>query len=769
MRRLILLAALLAGCGVDLQVAVDGPEDFLLIVARADGEVQQLACPGGEQDSLRCVPGGAEVDAVRGEARLTVKSRGWSFVSQLVDGQPGEAPHLAPERLAESQATPDYATGFGVDGLEDFVALAWPADTALGPAQSVKFYIADLQGEPTVYFQNTQQHPLHYEFARDVLGLSTTPSGFFVDTYQGEDRQAMAGTLVRYPAVAGWSEALGEPVEAPIAVTFFPSDDLSPALALRAHQLIEEHLGFAPLRGGAGRVVYLPAGDQSEAQLIADRAEFDARAALWARRAELSAGEGLQILNPGLAYGTLRLVEPDTLQQQVWSYTDVLVLRRLPNELPIVGGTITEEQQTPLAHVNVAAMARGTPNIAWPDASTEVQDLVGELVRFEVTADDFSLEPTTLAEAQAYWDSHVPEPVAPPADLSVEGLPGFDELGFDDSLAVGAKAANLAELHGLLPEVSPAGFAVPFVYYQRFMESAQLPAGACAAAQQDCGEEGRGEALCAEARAHCDAGPADERLDAYRRRISAEDAFRTDTALREALLDGLRHHIRGAEVPPDFAAALDARVLEVFGDAKARLRSSTNAEDLDDFPGAGLYTSVSAYGSGPDKLASEQIRKVWASVWSWRAYEERSFWGIDHDAVYMGVAVSRAYPDEDANGVLLTQNIADPTVAGVYVNVQLGEVPVTNPVGGAIPEVFSIVPGPSGLQVARWSWSSLSPEVPILRDAEVAALHDAAGTIQEHFSALYEQSPYELCLDLEFKFVPPQRSLVIKQVRPFVQ
>lgn len=774
MRRLIaLLALLLAGCAADLRVDVEGPEAFVVVADLGDDGVVQVACPADpdEDAALSCVVGGAVIRSTQAPIGLTVKARGYSFVSQQLD--PATSPvSIAPTPLDAPELTDDYATGFDDDGLDAFRSLVYEADTELGAAEVVKFYISDLDATPQVWFQDTVAHPLHYDFARDVLGVALTPSDFWRATYRGEDRTAMAGTLVRYPTVEAQSEALGAAIAAPITVTFFPSDDLSPALALKAHQLIEERIGFAPLTGGDDRVVYLPAGSAQEEAVAADRRLFDARAALWARRTELSTGSDLQILNPGLAYGTLRLLSPEELETTVVSFTDVLVLSRLPNELPIVGGTITEEAQTPLAHVNVAAIARGTPNIAWPGASqdSQVADLLGELVRFEVTADGFTLEATTLEQAQAFWDSHVPEPVVPESDLEADGLPGFDELGFADSIRVGAKAANLAELHALLPELSPEGFAVPFSHYQDFMEASVVRVELCDLAEVDCVKEGRAAQVCADARAICEAGPDGETFHDYRMRTTALPDFTGDSVLREATLDGLRHHIRSTPLDLAFAEALDARVVEVFGQDRVRLRSSTNAEDLANFSGAGLYTSTSAYGVGPDKLASDRIRRVWASVWSWRAYEERTFWGIDHDAVYMGVAVSRAYPEEAANGVLLTQNIADPMVAGLYVNVQLGDVPVTNPEGGEIPEVFAIIPGPDPgtLQVARSSWSSLSPGEPILDDDEVAALHDAAETIQEHFAPLYGQSPYSLTLDLEFKLTEPDRALVIKQVRPFI-
>jgi hypothetical protein len=170
-----------------------------------------------------------------------------------------------------------------------------------------------------------------------------------------------------------------------------------------------------------------------------------------------------------------------------------------------------------------------------------------------------------------------------------------------------------------------------------------------------------------------------------------------------------------------------------------------------------------------EEAAALRLCKVWASVWSWKAFEERSFWSIDHLAVRMGVAVHRSFPDEEANGVLITENIADPFVAGYYVNAQLGELAVTNPAGGALPEIFSIIPAPSGIQVARQRFSSLSPGQPLLAESEVKALFAAAFKVELHFAPLYQADPNGLALDLEWKLHGPERQLVIKQVRPYFQ
>ena len=85
-------------------------------------------------------------------------------------------------------------------------------------------------------------------------------------------------------------------------------------------------------------------------------------------------------------------------------------------------------------------------------------------------------------------------------------------------------------------------------------------------------------------------------------------------------------------------------------------------------------------------------------------------------------------------------------------------------------EIFSIIPAPNYLlQVARLRYSSLSPEESILTGQEIVDLYSAAYKLQLHFAPFYQQSPYSLALDLEFKFHGPNRDLYIKQARPYVQ
>ena len=778
-----LLSLWLVSCSSDeshdpgLLIAVTGTAgqplpDFVVTATHADGLVEEEFC---QSNAEGCPDGMAPLSSAGALVALDVRAQGYRFYHAAGDSLPivDDSLTLAVtlELLSPFQATDDFATGFDPDAaVSQFEALSYSMVGELGRVAVVKFYIPDvIADEPTVYFQNTPEHPLHYDFAREVLGVTLTNTQFAAETYMGEDRSGMAGTILWYRDLEIPVDGMESPVSAPFCVTFFPSDNLTPQQALEATRWVEERLGMAQLFGASQRVFYLPAGSIQEDQAASSEPLFAEHGTLWTRRTSLYANITQQILNPGLAYGTLRLLSPEELEGNPVSFKDILVLTRLPNSLPIVAGTITEELQTPLAHVNVAARTRGTPNISLATASEDprIAPLMGKLVRFEVTTTGFTLAEASLDEAEAFWEEQRPEPFTPEYDAQTDGLHPFADLTFHDWIFVGVKAANLAEVTHAVPDSGPDGFGVPFFYYNQHMHKAYDSSVLCEQARYDCVAEMRAEALCDDARALCLDGPEGETLLEHSKRLMADSRFQEETAFRDACLNSLRFLVAETPVDAEFGEMLDGQLLETFGDAKARLRSSTNAEDLPNFTGAGLYDSVSAEGAGSD-LGSKRIAEVWASVWNWKAYEERSFWNIDHGAVKMGVCVNRAYEDERANGVLITQNIADPTVAGMYANIQLGETSVTNPENGAIPEVVSIFQGPGGVaQVARQRFSSLSPDEPILADSELTTLYWTATDVQEHFAPLYGKSPYSLALDIEFKFHGPERKLIIKQARPY--
>lgn len=746
-----------------------GVKAFTVTLASAD-QIQTISCPGTAPDGYVCGDDGLTLSTIPSKPlQITLKIRGFTFPSKMIDpaelvNQSGKLlADLGVKKLDSRVINEDYATG--LETQEEFNKFAVKVDTELGEARVVKFYISNINTDnPTLYFQNTVVHPIHYAFVADVLGINQSMSEFEQTTYRGEDRTAMGGSIVYYPALASHYA-----LKRPFTITFFPSDDLTPRQASYAYRIIEERMDFAELQEGDHRVVYMPAGQTQEEQLKEQQRLFDMRDDRSAAMSELFAGITEQRLNKGIAFGTLKRLTPDELKTTVVSFRDILILTRLPNELPLVGGTITEELQTPLAHVNVAARNRGTPNLALLDASNDerVKPFIGEFVRFEISSSSFSIKKATLEEAQKYWDDNAHPEFIPEHDDADGPFIKFADLKFEDWRRVGVKAANVAELTRVLPNNTPTGFAVRFAAFDKYMNTNTVTGAMCDKAKAKCIKDGRTEELCERVRVTCAAEDGKTFWQVFEA-LDADTTFKTDSPYREASLAMLQYLIEKGTLDDAFATSLTDLIAEMFGTEKVRIRSSTNAEDLETFSGAGLYRSVSAYASGKEKLAPEQILKVWASLFTFRAYEEREFWNVKHRDTRMGCAVETSYPDEQANGVIITQNISNPTVAGMYVNVQLGEEPVTNPENGTLPEVFVILPKPGGsVQVQRQRFSSLSPSKPLLTDAEIVALYMASSKVHDHFAPLYKKHPALLTLDLEFKFHGPKRDLIIKQARPY--
>jgi phosphoenolpyruvate synthase/pyruvate phosphate dikinase len=66
-------------------------------------------------------------------------------------------------------------------------------------------------------------------------------------------------------------------------------------------------------------------------------------------------------------------------------------------------------------------------------------------------------------------------------------------------------------------------------------------------------------------------------------------------------------------------------------------RSSSNSEDLPNFSGAGLYSSVPNV-INEDRLI-DAVKKVWASLWNFQGYEARVRNYVSQSDVYMSALV----------------------------------------------------------------------------------------------------------------------------------
>jgi pyruvate,water dikinase len=626
---------------------------------------------------------------------------------------------------------PDFVSQIGC--AADFELLASePLVTTLPGARSVKTSV-DREANGELSFQNSTRFPIHWDFLsahRSVAqGLGRVPvlAEFNQTEYYSPSRRFLLGALTHYEGPDRWVYEIS------------PYDTSDAAMIAEAFERVREstfigtQLFFHPTSLNVETAAAaLPEGI---AQLSTD---------------DLFQGIDFQPLNLAESYGRLRFIAAEDLETSFVTFRDIVVLDRVPNDISVTQGIITAEFQTPLSHVNVLSQNRGTPNMALRGAmaSPELRALEGQWVRLSVSASDYEISAVEQAEADAWWEEHKPQGVQVPglndsvtdlrdaAEIVPADVAGPDLLAVikEGTRAFGGKAANYAALAHVEGIRVPPAFAVPVYYYRQFMR-----------------ENGFDQQVAA---------------------LLADPAFTGDPAVRDQKLDELRDAMEQGAVNPEFEALLLAKLEADYPGVRMRFRSSTNAEDLDGFTGAGLYTSRSGEIADPTSPVFDAVRRVWASVWSFRAFEERTYRSIDHTAVGMALLVHRSFPEEEANGVALTNNPFDKTGIdpAFYVNVQVGELSVVQPIPGTSTEEFLHYFDLQNQPVSYLSNSNLvATGERVLIPSQVQELGIALDRIRAHFAPAYAVSPW-WAMDVEFKFdaegdeVPP---LFIKQARPF--
>lgn len=622
---------------------------------------------------------------------------------------------------------------------EDFTALASPPlDASLPGALSLKT-VVDREDGDKLYFQDSKEYPFHWDFTSAKLSGNGKPivpskSSFNTTEYTSANRRFILGALTHYEGPGIWAYEIA------------PYDN-STAEMINA--------GFSKVAAACfcGNSLYF---HPTSLKVAAEAANLPASIKIISSDA-LYDGIDYQPLNYGTSVGRLVFTTAKKLETEYVGFRDIVVLDAVPNDISVVSGIITQEFQTPLSHINVLSQNRGTPNMGLRGAQTNA-DLIalkGKWVKLSVGPSAYTIEEATQADADAWWDSHKPADVGVPAmDLETREMRDVEDiLDYDgpESLgpalkkaipAYGGKASHFSAFpHMDSSKISyPKAFAIPVYYYWQFMESN--------------GFNDSVEIMLADAK------------------------FKADPAERDKRLNTLRDAMKKAPVDSAFEADLMAMIDERFpGINKIRFRSSTNAEDLDGFTGAGLYDSKTGDKADSKDPIIGAVRGVWSTVWYFRAFEERSYRNIDHQSVGMALLVHNAHSDEEANGVAITANPFDPTGSepGFYINVQLGEEPVVSPTSRITPDEFIYQFDMPGQPIDLISSSTLVDKgTTVLTTAQTYALGMALKEIHLFFQPLYGKDASKwYAMDTEFKLDQRvgdpggQPIIILKQARPY--
>lgn len=331
---------------------------------------------------------------------------------------------------------------------------------------------------------------------------------------------------------------------------------------------------------------------------------------------EIQKNQEYLALNTGEAVGRIHIIEKldDTVEI---GDNEILVLRNLPETLPPVRGIIVAQPSTPLSHINILAKGWGIPNVYIKDADKLLKEYDTRWVRLTAKLTDRTIVPASLEDLK---ENPSPGQSAAPSNLEIKKLASIREMRKKDSIIYGSKSANLGEMiNAKIPNIIvPAGFTVPFYWYDKFM--------------QDNGFDKK----------------VDEFLD--------DNDFVHNPRIRKQKLEEFRALIQNGKFDEKLKAEIIQKWKTELGGRGVFVRSSSNSEDLPNFSGAGLYSSVPNVVK--EKELIEAVKKVWASLWNSAAYEARVRNYVDQDTVYMS-ALIQVGVDMDSGGVMFTKDPFD--------------------------------------------------------------------------------------------------------------
>lgn len=474
-------------------------------------------------------------------------------------------------------------------------------------------FVIDRRDGGRVYYVNSKAFQFHKDFVNANYLSLERGRAFYDNNYLSPNRRFILGT-VAYQAAAE-----------KFTFEFWEGDRLTKRLLGECYAALSRSF-YAPLFFKATSLAH---------EEVANELNREAGPVPLLGAVELARDAEYQPLNLGAGIGQLRIIDrlmPETIIDR----NQIVIFRESPIQLTPLSGIITLEPASPLSHVNLLAKSWAIPNARIKNADKLFAGLEGKYVKLEVREHDYTLCPADareVVERNRQWVKRS-DAVTPPADLNYKRLTDLKHQRASDAKRFGAKSANLGELiNSRSPAITvPPGFAIPFYYYREFLA-----------------------------------------LNGLEDRISEaveEDRFVHDPAYRKSRLAEIRRWIQSGRHDEAFEKAVIEKVRREYPGRGLFARSSTNAEDLPNFSGAGLYTTVPNVRSAEQLM--EAIKTVWASVWNYEAYEAREGFGINHLAVYPAVLIQEGVEAESA-GVAITTDPFDPYDRGaVYINAKRG-------------------------------------------------------------------------------------------------
>lgn len=470
-------------------------------------------------------------------------------------------------------------------------------------------YVIDRRDNHRVYYIDSNTYRFHKDFVNGMYLSLERGRAFYENNYLKPNRRFLLGTIAYQGSVNSFT------------FEFWEGDRLDGSLMSETYSALSSTF-FAKLAFKANSPGHEEAARQA------------GHVPLFVEPADAGKSD-YQPLNIGAGIGQLRIVRRLT-DETVLDRNQIVILTEAPVHITPVSGIITTSPASVLSHVNMLARSWAIPNAYIKNAAGRFGSLDGKYVRLEVREDGYTLELAdvkAVEERQRKWAGRA-DLITPPADLEYHRLTDLTGQRARDARRFGAKSANLGEIMNAHPAgvVVPPGFTIPFHFYDEFIHQNGLV----------------------------------ERI----REAVEDDRFVHDPKHRKARLAEIRRWIEKGRHDTIFRRRVLEKARREYGGKGLFVRSSTNAEDLPDFSGAGLYTTVPNVRGGEQLM--EAIKVVWASIWNFEAYEARESYGMSHFGVYPAVIVQEGIPAESAGVVVTTDPFNPSNREAIYVNAKRG-------------------------------------------------------------------------------------------------
>lgn len=570
-------------------------------------------------------------------------------------------------------------------------------------------------GAKKLYFFNSTRYTYHYDFCSQVLGFSQEIGEFNKESYNPTNKRTYLLANINYLEDSDdWVMELAA------------SDEMNAGLINFFFNEVNKNVFFKDkLKFYLNSPHVIGLNSKKTLKIPAVFSDF-----IFKRITEQSIENASNV-------GILKKYDLQKKQDFNPSSDEIIIINTTPEFIPTVRGIIITELQTPLSHLVLLAKNRNIPVFVdtkvWDKQS--VNDLLGKKVELITKENSYSLK----ASQKPIPAKKVVKKIILKRDLSVTNLVDLETTTpLNIVNAIGSKATNLGLLKQIQKELKSYktpeyAFAIPFYYFDQHIKE-----------------------------------------NNFQDKINVLYTIPKDSVkLLEKELKAFRKTVKSSKVDPELLKKIEEKLNAQSDFKNFRFRSSTNAEDMEGFNGAGLYDSKTAIIGDADKTIEKAILDVWSSFWNFRAFQERDLFGIDHESCAMGVLVHRSFPDEKANGVLVTRNLYRDQYVGITVNVQLGEESVVKPESGVTCDEFYChnFNGFGSFVVDYRSTSSLNSGKPILTETEIKKLFDISPVLERKLYLLWQKrkmAKRSYPLDIEFKYLGDEKQLYIKQARAYM-